>query len=102
AHTLGQIAEWFKSALAFECIRGNLSLSGYFACGQDGGVRLPRAYVEDHHTIHGLPPLLKYLSNSHANIRAKAVEVEATSLEIYGEDEYIPVTVVNSGMHGFE
>nr|GEZ11913.1 leishmanolysin-like peptidase [Tanacetum cinerariifolium] len=83
AHTLGQTAEWFKSALAFERIRGNLSLSGYFACGQDGGVQLPRAYVEDHHTIHGLPPLLNDLSNSHANIRAKAVEVELNERPVH-------------------
>nr|GEX97267.1 EGF-like, conserved site-containing protein [Tanacetum cinerariifolium] len=46
AHTFGQTAEWFKSALSFERIRGNLSLSDYFACGQDGGVQLPRAYIE--------------------------------------------------------
>ncbi|GJV13499.1 HSP70 nucleotide exchange factor FES1-like protein [Tanacetum coccineum] len=36
----------------------------------------PIDMANDHHTIRGLPPLLKYLSNSHANIRAKAAEVE--------------------------
>ncbi|GJV10038.1 hypothetical protein Tco_1351579 [Tanacetum coccineum] len=46
AQTLGQTAKWFKSALAVERTRGNLRLSGYSACGQDGGVQLPRAYVE--------------------------------------------------------
>ncbi|KAI3767234.1 hypothetical protein L2E82_17323 [Cichorium intybus] len=43
---LGQTAEWFKRALAVERVRGNLRLSGYSACGQDGGVQLPREYVE--------------------------------------------------------
>ncbi|KAL4296012.1 hypothetical protein GQ457_12G019190 [Hibiscus cannabinus] len=44
---LGQTADWFKRALAVEPVRGNLRLSGYSACGQDGGVQLPREYVED-------------------------------------------------------
>ncbi|VFQ99153.1 unnamed protein product [Cuscuta campestris] len=44
---LGQTAEWFKHALAVEPVRGNLRLSGYSACGQDGGVQLPREYVEE-------------------------------------------------------
>ncbi|KAL8230866.1 hypothetical protein R6Q57_000644 [Mikania cordata] len=44
---LGQTAEWFKRALAVERVRGNLRLSGYSACGQDGGVQLPREYVEE-------------------------------------------------------
>ncbi|CAH9100322.1 unnamed protein product [Cuscuta epithymum] len=44
---LGQTAEWFKQALAVESVRGNLRLSGYSACGQDGGVQLPREYVEE-------------------------------------------------------
>ncbi|GKD03415.1 hypothetical protein Tco_1178389, partial [Tanacetum coccineum] len=46
AQTLGQTSKWFKSALAVERTRGNLRLSGYSACGQDGDVQLPRAYVE--------------------------------------------------------
>lgn len=44
---LGQTADWFKSALAVEPVKGNLRLSGYSACGQDGGVQLPREYVEE-------------------------------------------------------
>lgn len=43
---LGQTADWFKRALSVERVRGNLQLSGYSACGQDGGVQLPREYVE--------------------------------------------------------
>lgn len=43
---LGQTADWFKRALSVERVRGNLQLSGYSACGQDGGVQLPRQYVE--------------------------------------------------------
>lgn len=43
---LGQTAEWFKRALAVEPVKGNLRLSGYSACGQDGGVQLPHEYVE--------------------------------------------------------
>lgn len=44
---LGQTADWFRRALAVEPVKGNLRLSGYSACGQDGGVQLPRAYVEE-------------------------------------------------------
>ncbi|GER37605.1 metalloendopeptidase / zinc ion binding protein [Striga asiatica] len=44
---LGQTAEWFRSALSVEPVKGNLRLSGYSACGQDGGVQLPREYVEE-------------------------------------------------------
>lgn len=44
---LGQTAEWFKRALAVEPVKGNLRLSGYSACGQDGGVQLPHEYVEE-------------------------------------------------------
>ncbi|KAK1291665.1 hypothetical protein QJS10_CPB17g02590 [Acorus calamus] len=44
---LEQTADWFKSALAVEHVKGNLRLSGYSACGQDGGVQLPHEYVED-------------------------------------------------------
>ncbi|PKI43753.1 hypothetical protein CRG98_035859 [Punica granatum] len=44
---LGQTVDWFRRALAVEPVRGNLRLSGYSACGQDGGVQLPREYVED-------------------------------------------------------
>ncbi|KAK6118913.1 hypothetical protein DH2020_047366 [Rehmannia glutinosa] len=44
---LGQTADWFKRALSVEPVRGNLRLSGYSACGQDGGVQLPREYVEE-------------------------------------------------------
>ncbi|GKA76124.1 EGF-like, conserved site-containing protein [Tanacetum coccineum] len=33
---LGQTADWFRRALAVERVRGNLRLSGYSACGQDG------------------------------------------------------------------
>ena len=39
---LGQTADWFKRALAVEPVKENLRLSGYSACGQDGGVQLPR------------------------------------------------------------
>ncbi|XP_076940434.1 uncharacterized protein LOC143609606 [Bidens hawaiensis] len=44
---LGKTAEWFKRALVVERVRGNLRLSGYSACGQDGGVPLPHEYVEE-------------------------------------------------------
>ncbi|XP_040996682.1 uncharacterized protein LOC121242798 [Juglans microcarpa x Juglans regia] len=44
---LGQTADWFMRALSVEPVKGNLRLSGYSACGQDGGVQLPREYVED-------------------------------------------------------
>ncbi|GAB4852089.1 hypothetical protein Ancab_016279 [Ancistrocladus abbreviatus] len=44
---LGQTADWFRRALAVEPVRGNLRLSGYSACGQDGGVQLPREYIEE-------------------------------------------------------
>ncbi|XP_004499123.1 uncharacterized protein [Cicer arietinum] len=44
---LGQTAGWFRRALAVEPVKGNLRLSGYSACGQDGGVQLPREYVEE-------------------------------------------------------
>ncbi|XP_057434922.1 uncharacterized protein LOC130727714 [Lotus japonicus] len=44
---LGQTAGWFRQALAVEPVKGNLRLSGYSACGQDGGVQLPRAYIEE-------------------------------------------------------
>lgn len=37
--------------------------------------------ANDLHTIGGLSPLLKYLSNSHANIRAKAAEVVSTIVQ---------------------
>lgn len=43
---LGQTVDWFRRALAVEPVKGNLRLSGYSACGQDGGVQLPREYVE--------------------------------------------------------
>lgn len=43
---LEQTADWFRRALSVEPVRGNLRLSGYSACGQDGGVQLPREYVE--------------------------------------------------------
>lgn len=43
---LGQTADWFRRALAVEPVKGSLRLSGYSACGQDGGVQLPREYVE--------------------------------------------------------
>ncbi|XP_061370658.1 uncharacterized protein LOC133313319 isoform X2 [Gastrolobium bilobum] len=44
---LGQTADWFRRALAVEPVKGNLQLSGYSACGQDGGVQLPRRYIEE-------------------------------------------------------
>jgi leishmanolysin len=44
---LEQTADWFRRALAVEPVKGNLRLSGYSACGQDGGVQLPREYVEE-------------------------------------------------------
>ncbi|EEF52528.1 metalloendopeptidase, putative [Ricinus communis] len=43
---LGQTADWFRRALAVEPVKGNLRLSGYSACGQDGGVQLPHEYIE--------------------------------------------------------
>lgn len=43
---LEQTADWFRRALSVEPVKGNLRLSGYSACGQDGGVQLPRKYVE--------------------------------------------------------
>ncbi|GKB25251.1 HSP70 nucleotide exchange factor FES1-like protein, partial [Tanacetum coccineum] len=43
----------------------------------------PIDMANDHHTIRGLPPLLKYLSNSHANIRAKAAEVELNERPVH-------------------
>ncbi|KAK9129958.1 hypothetical protein Sjap_010445 [Stephania japonica] len=44
---LGKTTDWFRRALAVEPVKGNLRLSGYSACGQDGGVQLPREYVEE-------------------------------------------------------
>ncbi|KAF6149671.1 hypothetical protein GIB67_017404 [Kingdonia uniflora] len=44
---LGKTADWFRRALSVEPVKGNLRLSGYSACGQDGGVQLPRQYVEE-------------------------------------------------------
>ncbi|XP_020223590.1 leishmanolysin-like peptidase [Cajanus cajan] len=44
---LGQTADWFWRALSVEPVKGNLRLSGYSACGQDGGVPLPHEYVEE-------------------------------------------------------
>ncbi|KAH9325918.1 hypothetical protein KI387_006096, partial [Taxus chinensis] len=44
---LGETAAWFRRALVVEPVKGNLRLSGYSACGQDGGVQLPRQYVEE-------------------------------------------------------
>ena len=49
---LGQTAEWFRRALAVEPVRGKLRLSGYSACGQDGGVPLPREYIEGFLFLH--------------------------------------------------
>lgn len=46
SQALGQTADWFRRALSVEPVKGNLRLSGYSACGQDGGVQLPREYVE--------------------------------------------------------
>ncbi|EPS62049.1 hypothetical protein M569_12743, partial [Genlisea aurea] len=47
-HTaLEQTAEWFGRVLSVEPVKGNLRLSGYSACGQDGGVQLPREYIEE-------------------------------------------------------
>lgn len=43
---LAQTVDWFQTALAVEPVKGKLRLSGYSACGQDGGVQLPRDYVE--------------------------------------------------------
>jgi len=43
--------------LAVEPVKGNLRLSGYSACGQDGGVQLPRGYVEG--TIYAIAFLVK-------------------------------------------
>ncbi|GAB2291324.1 hypothetical protein Dimus_025582 [Dionaea muscipula] len=44
---LEQTADWFRRALAVEPVQGNLRLNGYSACGQDGGVQLPRGYTEE-------------------------------------------------------
>ncbi|WOK99198.1 leishmanolysin-like peptidase [Canna indica] len=44
---LGQTTQWFKRALSIEPVKGKLRLSGYSACGQDGGVQLPHEFVED-------------------------------------------------------
>eukprot|EP00249_Psilotum_nudum_P023922 c29028_g1_i1 orf=1787-4684(+) len=44
---LGETATWFRRALAVEPVKGRLRLSGYSACGQDGGVQLPRQYVDE-------------------------------------------------------
>lgn len=44
---LGESASWFKKALAVDPVKGRLRLSGYSACGQDGGVQLPRSYVDE-------------------------------------------------------
>ncbi|PIN03756.1 Leishmanolysin-like peptidase (Peptidase M8 family) [Handroanthus impetiginosus] len=44
---LEQTADWFRRAIYVEPVKGNLRLSGYSACGQDGGVKLPRKYVEE-------------------------------------------------------
>ncbi|KAK7355365.1 hypothetical protein VNO80_14620 [Phaseolus coccineus] len=44
---LGQIADWFRRVWSVEPVKGNLRLSGYSACGQDGGVQVPHAYVEE-------------------------------------------------------
>lgn len=52
---LGQTAEWFRRALAVEPVKGNLRLSGYSACGQDGGVQLPREYVEGIIIVNWVP-----------------------------------------------
>ncbi|GJT95322.1 HSP70 nucleotide exchange factor FES1-like protein [Tanacetum coccineum] len=41
----------------------------------------PIHMANDLHTIGGLPPLLKYLRNSHANIQAKAAEVVSTIVQ---------------------
>ncbi|XP_078435512.1 metalloendopeptidase / zinc ion binding protein [Wolffia australiana] len=38
---------WFNHVLSVEPVKGNLRLSGYSACGQDGGVQLPHQYVQD-------------------------------------------------------
>ncbi|CAK8568971.1 unnamed protein product [Lathyrus sativus] len=46
-NALGQTADWFRRALSVEPVKGNLRLSGYSACGQDGGVQLPRGYIEE-------------------------------------------------------
>ncbi|CAM6102918.1 unnamed protein product [Calypogeia fissa] len=44
---LAQTAKWFEKALSVEPVKGPLRLSGYSACGQDGGVQLPRQYVDE-------------------------------------------------------
>eukprot|EP01018_Ginkgo_biloba_P018495 Gb_23702 [translate_table: standard] len=44
---LGETASWFRRALVVEPVKGHLRLSGYSACGQDGGVQLPRQYVDE-------------------------------------------------------
>ncbi|KAL0924960.1 hypothetical protein M5K25_005821 [Dendrobium thyrsiflorum] len=43
---LEKTTDWFKRALSVEPVKGNLRLSGYSACGQDGGVQLPHEYIE--------------------------------------------------------
>ncbi|XP_024524216.1 uncharacterized protein LOC112344166 isoform X1 [Selaginella moellendorffii] len=44
---LGETASWFRRTLSVEPVKGPLRLSGYSACGQDGGVQLPRQYVDE-------------------------------------------------------
>eukprot|EP00897_Mesotaenium_endlicherianum_P009795 jgi/Mesen1/8844/ME000053S08253 len=43
---LEETVGWFRNALSVDPVRGPLRLSGYSACGQDGGVQLPRQYVD--------------------------------------------------------
>lgn len=51
---LGETAAWFKQALSVERVKGALRLSGYSACGQDGGVQLPRQYIDGGYYISTL------------------------------------------------
>jgi hypothetical protein len=37
-----------------ERVKGALRLSGYSACGQDGGVQLPRRYIDGGYYISAL------------------------------------------------
>ncbi|CAJ1957191.1 unnamed protein product, partial [Sphenostylis stenocarpa] len=43
---LGKTTDWFRTVLSVKPVKGNLRLSGYSTCGQDGGVQFPHEYVE--------------------------------------------------------
>ncbi|GJZ86542.1 HSP70 nucleotide exchange factor FES1-like protein [Tanacetum coccineum] len=83
--------KWFMEAMQAQIIDVVKRMKEITLVMQTPGVRWmldelqehvePIDMANDHHTIRGLPPLLKYLSNSHANIRAKAAEVVSTIVQ---------------------